>query len=89
MKGIFGIPMWQLIMAGLNEDLNIQRNCIKLGIGYHYKYFKELEKLGFIELLKDGRNNKIKFTPSGIKVRNLCCEILLISKSIEERSVKR
>ena len=78
-KKAFGLMLFQHIIANLDENESIYRNCRRMGIGYHHRIFKEIEHKGWITITKIGRENKIMFTESGNRIRDLC---LLLQKEL-------
>jgi hypothetical protein len=76
-KGKFALPMWEYILANAIEKESIYRICRNLKVGYHYKLFKLMEKMGWITLRKEGRECRLILTKEG---RNLqaACKILYL-----------
>lgn len=68
------------IFLDLNEKENLDRNCRLLSVSYSWLYntLKEMEEKDLVMIDKVGRENIIRFTPRGRKVREHLKEIMVI-----------
>jgi len=80
-KPFMGFPIWQRILVGFTEGESVYRNCRNLDLQYHISYFKEMERRGWIRLVKKGRKYSVLLTPVGKQLRE---SIRILSVSVKQ-----